>query len=154
MLIKLLKWTVYFLSKCICSVRVLNVEYKTAILVSTYSAYDSIIAYRFDQNISYGFKREITLIMSISVIDDLETIEKLLNTLSADDIVRESFIQEVIDYINSSTISVIGIPVFDCPKCQGGQDDPSSPLKGIIPLDVNQVFFGLATQQLAKIESR
>lgn len=92
--------------------------------------------------------------LGTNVIDDLETIEKLLNTLSADDIVRESFIQEVIDYINSSTISVVGIPVFDCPKCQGGQDDPSSPLKGIIPLDVNQVFFGLATQQLAKIESR
>lgn len=86
--------------------------------------------------------------------DDQETIEKLLDSLSTDDEVREAFIQEVIDYINQSTISVIGIPVFDCPKCGGTQEEKSSPKNALIPLDVNQVFFGLVSQQLAKIESR
>lgn len=91
-----------------------------------------------------------------NIINDPETIETLLNTLSADDNARTEFTKEVINYINSSTIAVIGIPVFDCPSCKKTNEGyfklPAH--KNIIPLDMTQVFFGLLTQRLERIADR
>ena len=91
-----------------------------------------------------------------NIIDDKETIEQLLDTLSADDEIRNAFIQAVVDYINNSTISVIGIPVFDCPKCGiTNESQYSLPThKNIIPLDMVQLFFALHTQRLNKLTER
>lgn len=91
-----------------------------------------------------------------NTINDLETIEKLLDTLSSDDEVRKSFTDAVIDYINKSTIAVIGIPVFDCPQCGKLNNGPLKlpAYKNIIPLDVMQVFFSLLTQRLERIAER
>lgn len=90
------------------------------------------------------------------VVDDRETIETVLDSLSADDEVRNKFIDIVVGYINSSTISVIGIPTFDCPKC--GTEQPGSEklpkFTSIIPLDVIQVFFELITQRLSRVTER
>jgi hypothetical protein len=91
-----------------------------------------------------------------NIITDSETIETVLNTLSADDDVRTEFTAKIIDYINSSTMSVIGIPVFDCPVCKKTNEGyfkmPAH--RNIIPLDVTQVFFGLLTQRLERIADR
>lgn len=97
-----------------------------------------------------------TIEYSSNVVDDLETIEKLLDQFSADDVVRQSFIQHVIDYINKSMISVIGIPVFNCPKCGSAQEGSLKlpAYTNIIPLDVIQVFFDLHTQRLERIADR
>lgn len=91
-----------------------------------------------------------------NVIDDLESIEKNLNVLSANDEIRSQFITEVVDYINRSTVSVIGIPVFDCPSCgtvqSGSMNLPHH--TNVIPLDVIQVFFALLTQRLERMAAR
>lgn len=91
-----------------------------------------------------------------NVIDDLESIEKNLNVLSANDEIRTQFITEVVDYINKSTVSVIGIPVFDCPVC-GSEQSGNINLPhhtNVIPLDVIQVFFALLTQRLERMSAR
>lgn len=91
-----------------------------------------------------------------NIIDDEETIEKTLDTLSADDEIRVKFITSVVDYINSSTISVIGIPVFDCPSCKNTQESimNDTEFKNVLPLDMIQLFFGLLTQRLERIKTR
>lgn len=89
-------------------------------------------------------------------ISDRETIDSTLNNISSDDNIRIEFTNEVIKYINESTVSVIGIPTYDCPKCHTPQDNGSAypHHKNIIPLDVTQLFFGLLTQRLSKLTQR
>lgn len=91
-----------------------------------------------------------------NIIDDKETIEKTLNVLSADDDIRNEFINNVVEYINQSTVSVIGIPVYECPNCGMVQETTLklNEYKNIIPLDVIQVFFGLITQRLNNLNQR
>ena len=93
---------------------------------------------------------------SSNIVDERETIEKTFNMLSSDNEIREELTKAVLDYINSSTIAIIGIPVYDCPKCGSDQtNDIVMPYhKNIIPLDVTQLFFGLITQRLTKITER
>lgn len=91
-----------------------------------------------------------------NIIDDKETVEQTLDSLSRDDEIMLAFTKGVTDYINHSTVSVIGIPVFDCPKCnQLQKSDMDFPHHtNIIPLDVMQLFFGLLTQRLSKLTNR
>lgn len=89
-------------------------------------------------------------------VTDRETIDSLLDTMSSDDTIRSQFLDGVLDYINKSSISVIGIPAYDCPACKEPQETASSTTfhKNIMPLDVVQLFFGLHTQRLARISER
>lgn len=91
-----------------------------------------------------------------NIVDDAETIEETIDVLSSDNAIRTSFINSVIEYINKSTISVIGIPTFKCPKCKMEQtsDQPLPRHESIIPLDVHQLFFALATAQISRIITR
>jgi len=91
-----------------------------------------------------------------NTIDDLETIRSVLDVVSSDDFIREKFLSEVVDYINKSTIAVIGIPSYQCPKCGGEQKDPSmsDAFRNIVPLDVIQYFFSLTTQRIQRIAIR
>lgn len=91
-----------------------------------------------------------------NIINDRESIAKTLNVMSASDRIREFFMNEVTRYINESTVSLIGIPVYDCPVCgktqEGGKHYPEH--TEVIPLDVIQVFFDLISQILTKIQQR
>ncbi len=90
-----------------------------------------------------------------NVIEDKETIAATLNVISADDTIRNNFFKEIYDYINKSTISVVGIPKFNCPKCGAVQESEQYPLlTEVIPIDVIQVFFDLITQRLERIGMR
>lgn len=91
-----------------------------------------------------------------NVTDAPASIEHDLNLLSSDDIIREEFIAGVVDYINASTMSVIGIPAYDCPKCSAPQEIGLTlpKLVNVIPLDVNSLFFVLLGQRIQKIEER
>lgn len=91
-----------------------------------------------------------------NITDDRESVDEMLALLTADDEIRDRFLTEVVNYISTSTMSVIGIPVFKCPQC--GTDhtgnDKFPHHTNIIPLDVAQVFFGLITQRLERIATR
>jgi hypothetical protein len=93
-----------------------------------------------------------------NIIDDRETIETALEGLSSDDNIRNQIIKAVVNYINSSVISVIGIPVYDCPACGKVQssnlEDLNKNFKNILPLDVIQVFFDLVTQRIQRLVER
>jgi hypothetical protein len=91
-----------------------------------------------------------------NVITDTDTIEKLMDSISTDDSLRENFTKEVIKYINSSTISIIGIPAYDCPNCgkENKSDHQFPNLSEIIPLDVVQLFFQQHGQRMLRLRTR
>lgn len=90
-----------------------------------------------------------------NITGDQETINELLNVLSSDDEIFSSMMSKIKAYINHSVISLVGIPSYDCPKCSGKQEDVVYPqFTNIIPLDVQQLFFGLFIQRLIKLTDR
>lgn len=90
-------------------------------------------------------------------IEDKDSIRLVLDSLSAQDNIRNDFFTEVTKYINESTISVIGIPTYDCPKCGKVQEETESIYPkhtNIIPLDVVQLFFVLLEQSIRRLTIR
>lgn len=94
--------------------------------------------------------------LSQNTITDQATIEETLKALSSTDSIREKIIEEVIKYINESTIAIIGVPAFDCPVCGKPQEGEVIYPRhtSVIPLDVLQVFFALLSQRLDRIQLR
>lgn len=84
---------------------------------------------------------------------DRDTIESLMAVLTADETARESTLAAVADYINSVTVSVIGLPKHECPSCKANQvrkeEERFSPY--VVPIDVAQVFFTLLNQRIYKV---
>lgn len=84
---------------------------------------------------------------------DRDTIENLMGVLTADEASRVKTMEAVTDYINSVTISVIGLPKHECPVCKANQirkeEEKFSPY--IVPIDVAQVFFTLLNQRIYRV---
>ena len=92
-----------------------------------------------------------------NTVDDKETIEGILNYLSSDGTISDSFIKSVIEYIEMSTLSVIGIPNYTCPACNKDQFDMEreTPFKKeVIPLDPIVVFTDLVMERTGIITAR
>ncbi len=87
---------------------------------------------------------------------DRASIERVINSVSGDKTIREAFMTGVRKYIENTSISVIGIPTYDCPSCGAANEGPVSfPHKhSIIPLDVPQLFFVLLTQKHQDLQTR
>jgi len=82
--------------------------------------------------------------------DDAETIENLTALFSSQKSISDKFFTEIGKYIDDSTVSVIGIPKYNCPACNYEQIGENSNHPLIIPLDVARVFFTLLDQRINK----
>ena len=93
---------------------------------------------------------------AVAVIRNQETLLESLKSLSSIDSIRNKIIDAVKDYIEESTVSIIGVPAYTCPVCQKDQvGDTKYPRRTtVIPLDILQVFFALLIQRLSRIENR
>lgn len=91
-----------------------------------------------------------------NIITDRDTVDKALELFSASDDVREFLLKEIGQFIEKSTIAIIGIPTYKCPACGKLQNDPTLPenLTDVIPLDVVSLFFGLITLRASVILAR
>ena len=89
-----------------------------------------------------------------SVIKDIDTIDEVLELLSADDTTRLDISKRIIKYMSDVTIATIGIPEYDCPSCKHNQGNPDNPVKHVIPLDVMHMFFLVLTSRISKIMTR
>jgi hypothetical protein len=91
-------------------------------------------------------------------ITDTDTIMKTLQTLSSIDSIRTRIIEEILDYIGKSTISIVAIPAFDCPSCKKDQSEETEKKfprhKAYVPVDIFQVFFGLFAQRMNLVGGR
>jgi hypothetical protein len=94
--------------------------------------------------------------MGGNTIEDAATINTTFNVLSSNDTLRNNFYKEVQKFINETTITVIGIPVFDCPVCGTSQEveHEHTHHKNVIPLDAAQLFFDLLGQRLKRLADR
>lgn len=94
--------------------------------------------------------------MGESIVEDRETLDKLIGVLSGDDDTRVEFMQAISDYIAASTVTVVGVPSFVCPKCKGvNRSTKGHPtITEAIPYDPLQVFFGLLAQRVQRISER
>lgn len=95
--------------------------------------------------------------MNDFIVEDTDTMANVLTLMSQDDSRRTGLIEEVSRYIEESTLSVIGIPVYDCPKCkmtQATEEVENTEYKNIIPLDVVSIFFDQHVQRMMRIGQR
>ena len=91
-----------------------------------------------------------------NTIADRDTINQVLETLSADDEYREEIAKNILKYKEDTTIAIIGIPEYKCPSCNKEQNDLINlpRFTNVIPLDVMQLFFSLITLRITKILER
>jgi hypothetical protein len=89
------------------------------------------------------------------IITDRETIYTALDTLSVEPDINVKFSEDVEKYINDTTIAIVGIPDYDCPKCKESQiseEDKTTPLTtNVIPIDPLVTFFTLHSQKLSRL---
>lgn len=81
--------------------------------------------------------------------NDRDTIENLMGVLTAEEETRKVTMAAITEYINSVTVSVIGLPKHECPVChvnQVSEEERFSPY--VVPIDVAQVFFTLLSQRI------
>ncbi len=89
-------------------------------------------------------------------IEDKDTLNNVLSLISQDDKKRVKIIDELSSYIDETTIAVIGIPNYNCPKCKEIQQTPADGdvFGNIIPLDVTTIFFDQFVQRMVKVSMR
>lgn len=88
------------------------------------------------------------------VIEDIESIDQSVDTLSSVDDIRKKYFDEVIKFIDDSTMAVVAVPSFECPECSKQQPVPMQRFPHLLPVDVMNSFFTLLVQKLQKIRLR
>lgn len=91
-----------------------------------------------------------------NTIKDRASIESTLTSISGDKRVREEFTKAVTEFTDRSSVSVIGIPTYDCPACGTAQESQRTyPFQTtMIPLDIVQLFFVLLTLKHRDLQNR
>ena len=91
-----------------------------------------------------------------NVINDRNTINEVLEVFSADDTLRSTITNKILQFKADTTIGLIGIPDYKCPNCDHPQNNESvnDKLTSVIPLDVMNLFFTLITLRISKIMER
>lgn len=84
-----------------------------------------------------------------STIEDTETLENILNDLSADDSIRDKFFDAVKSYIDDSTLALIGTPAAMHEK-----DETLPRFPHVLPMNVEHTFFTLLEQKVMQIIQR
>jgi hypothetical protein len=82
------------------------------------------------------------------VIDDRAAVDEIITMISSDEAVVRKVYKAVTTFIDKSTISMIALPKYACPKCQKEPDAKYLRHPKLIPLDVVQVFFTLRDQKV------
>lgn len=86
-------------------------------------------------------------------ITDRESIEDLLDKLSSSDDLVTIYLENIKDYISSSTVSIIAIPAYKCPNCQGQMSGDDLRHPHLIQLDALMTFFTLKDLRLLRVKS-
>lgn len=91
-----------------------------------------------------------------NLIKDRATIDSTLSMLSGDDTVRSTLSEAVSEFKSKTSIAIIGIPDYSCPKCNHEQkpEFPNPNLTSVIPLDVMNMFFLMFASKISKILDR
>lgn len=91
-----------------------------------------------------------------NITTDDKAIHGIFEKLSGIDKVAEEVQKKINEHIVSSTIAIVGVPIYVCPKCNSVQGEGSDVpgMSDIIPMNVLEVFSTLYRVRLAKIKER
>lgn len=91
-----------------------------------------------------------------NVITHRPTINKMLETFSSDDIMRNEITNAIIEFKAKTTIAIVGIPEYNCPVCGKAQhtNSESERFVDVIPLDAMHLFFSMLTLRISRIMER
>jgi len=95
-----------------------------------------------------------SIVIDGKVAEDIVDINEELELLSNNVDIRRKIRNKIVDYINNSLVSIVGIPDYVCPICQESQkadSDDKSNFKAFIPLNVFDYFFTHLGYQYEKI---
>lgn len=92
--------------------------------------------------------KHITYTDDNSISDDVETLERLMDQLSASPDTVNGIAEKLNEYIDGSAIAVIGLPRVPCPKCKKEPQDDIKTHPWIIPLNPVRLFFRLRDRKL------
>lgn len=98
----------------------------------------------------------------VSTVEDRDTIDGTCSEFSADDVIRTSMMNSIGEYIEDTTITIIGYPNTECPSCdlrygdhieEGKEGAKDAIVRGenvpeFIPLDMTTTFFTLCGQRI------
>lgn len=88
-------------------------------------------------------------------VDDRDTINELLDTMTGDQIIIDTFINSVKNFISGNSIAIVATPDYICPNCNSTQTvNNSSKFKHLIPLNILENFFDLSALRISKIKMR
>jgi hypothetical protein len=82
---------------------------------------------------------------------DHAAIEEILVSYSGSAKIRTQLVEAVGKFIDASTVSVIGVPNFECPACGANMDEPN---KRILPLDQLELFMRILGTKVIEIRER
>jgi len=80
---------------------------------------------------------------------DRDRINELLESFCSDSAILTKTVEGIANYIDATTITMIALPKFPCPKCQGEPDEEYLRHPNLIPLDIVNVFFTLLGQRIS-----
>lgn len=83
-------------------------------------------------------------------IEDRETIDLFLSSLSSKEEISTKFFEGVGRYIDNSTVALVAIPKYRCPSCGGEQkaDLNKDRYPFLLPIDIVRIFFSLLDQRI------
>jgi hypothetical protein len=91
-----------------------------------------------------------------SVVTDKATLNSILDLLSSDEKILNTFIDEIKKYIDVKAISVIATPAYVCPKCKADNVNTTAnkAFEEFLPVNVLEHFFDLGALRTSKIRRR
>jgi hypothetical protein len=97
----------------------------------------------------YGHWIESIELSNGAIVEDSETIDQTIDALSADDTIRNKFVDAVVKYIEDTTVSMIAVPTVAASE---EQKYPRWPR--LLPIDAMATFFTLLDQKVSQIRAR
>lgn len=87
--------------------------------------------------------------------DDIDTngsaVEDILEVLSGDNEITGKVIDEVMKYIDASSIAMIALPSVPCPNCQPKLTESEAKHPKLVPVDAPKLFFTLKDLRLSRM---
>jgi len=95
-----------------------------------------------------------------STIEDRETIDRVLDSISSDSSILTSYIDSIKSYIDKAAIAIVATPNYTCPSCtsNGHDADQAEITKGafkeFLPINVLEHFFDLSALRTSIVRER
>lgn len=88
------------------------------------------------------------IVIDDDIVKDTDTIESALSLISADEELTDKIFTELGIYIDDSVISLMAVPKYKCPKCQGEEEVSLENFPHLLPIDAIRSFFTLLDQRM------